>query len=198
MSGIAPDTASSDRSSLLGHSLWSSSCMSVDTCAKSFHVSGCLVCARPVSFQKRLRHSPAGLVSLLTTLARGNGTLDVCRTRVFAAPRWQRTSQTRKWRYTRPVVYSTRTPSLGGSASERRSIVSGVTDDPRLHAVPGSAWSVPKSAAIRPLARHPRARRSTPPQRCKPEGYRATFDRSSGSWDGPRLRYRCGRQWLAR
>ena len=94
--------------------------------------------------------------------------------------------------YTRPGGYSTRTPSLGGSAWDRRPSVSGGYRRPTtsMSSRSGSSWSLPRSASDQALARQSsREGLEAFRQRSQPEDYsRRPSMGSSGPWDGPRRR----------
>ena len=154
------------------------------------------MCPTLVSFRQRLRHSLAGLViAILTTHGPVETALSTfAALAVFAAPQMAAAqSQTRSsGGYTRPGGYSTRTPSFGGSASERRPSMSGGYGRPTasMPSRSGSAWSLPKSASDQALARQSsRQALEAFRQRSQPESYsRRPSIGSSGSWDGPRRR----------
>src|SRR5215471_7719832 len=113
---------------------------------------------------------------------------------VLAAPQMVAAqSQTRSsGGYTRPGGYSTRTPSFGGSAWDRRPSVSGGYGRPTssMSGRYGSTWSLPGSASDQALARQSsRDALAAFRQQSQYEDYaRRPSIGSSGSWDGPRRR----------
>src|SRR5262245_17382731 len=94
--------------------------------------------------------------------------------------------------YSRPGGYSTRTPSVGGNAWDRRPSVSGGYGRPTssMSGRSSSSWSQPRSASDQALARQSsREALDAFRQRSQPEGYsRRPVIGSPGPWDGPRRR----------
>ena len=147
-----------------------------------------------ISFRRRLCRSLVGFViAILTTYGPAQTALSTFATvAVLAAPQTVAAqSQSRSsGGYTRPGGYSTRKPSLGGSAWDRRPSVSGGYGRPTasMPSRSGSAWSLPRSASDQALSRQSsREALEAFRQRSQPEGYsRRPSLGSSGPWDGAR------------
>ena len=149
-----------------------------------------------VSRRQQLCRRLAGLV-IAVLIAHGpvETALSTCAAvAVLAAPQMVAAqSQTRSsGGYTRPGGYSTRTPSFGGNAWDRRPSVSGGYGRPTssMSGRYGSTWSLPGSASDQALARQSsRQALEAFRQQSQPDLYsRRPSIGSSGSWDGARRR----------
>lgn len=147
-----------------------------------------------ISFRHRLCRRLAGLVVVALTMYSPVETALLTHAVIVVLPQMVAAqSQTRSsGGYTRPGGSYSRTPSFGGSASERRPSVSGGYGRPTssMPSRSGSTWSPPKSASDQALARQSaHDALATFRRQSQSEGAsRRPSIGSSGPWDGPRRR----------
>src|SRR5215468_11643516 len=147
-----------------------------------------------ISFRRRLCRSLVGFViAILTTYGPAPTALSTfAAVGVLAVPQTAQSQTRSSGGYTRPGGYSTRTPSFGGNAWDRRPSVSGGYGRPTssMSGRYGSTWSLPGSTSDQALARQSsRDALAAFRQQSQYEDYaRRPSIGSSGSWDGPRRR----------